>query len=67
VKRTGEMFPKLVTPRRVRMHVADAGHLAGGAKGIRFRCRHCGHDTGWIADEKSVSENKKGLPCPNCN
>ncbi|WP_107495541.1 hypothetical protein [Thalassobius sp. I31.1] len=46
---------------RVMMHVADAG------EGIRFECEKCGHDTGWIADEKSVSENKRGLPCPVCN
>ena len=50
-----------------RMRVVDAGHLPGGAKGIRFECRRCGHDTGWIPDEWTVSENRRGLPCPQCN
>jgi hypothetical protein len=41
------LFKRL--PRRSpvkRMHVADAGFGA-----IRFKCAHCGHDTGWLADE----------------
>lgn len=54
-------------PRVKRMYVADAGHLPGGTKGIRFECPRCGHDTGWIKDEWSVSENKRGRPCPECN
>jgi DNA-directed RNA polymerase subunit RPC12/RpoP len=45
-----------------RMHVADAG-----LGGIRFKCAHCDHDTGWIADEHTVTENRRGLPCPRCN
>lgn len=53
--------------RTVRMRVIDAGHLPGGAKGIQFECSRCGHDTGWIADEGTISENKRGLPCPSCN
>lgn len=53
--------------RVVRMHVADAGHMPGGAKGVRFTCRRCGHDTGWIAGRWTISENKRGQPCPNCN
>ena len=54
-------------PRVRRMHVVDAGHLPGGAKGICFECRHCGHDTGWIPDEWTITENKRGHACPNCN
>lgn len=64
------LFAKEDLPRSApvkRMHVADAGHLPGGAKGIRFVCPHCGHDTDWIADEWTISENKRGLPCPSCN
>ena len=60
-------FEKPRQPRRKMMHVADAGHMPGGTKGIRFVCGHCNHDTGWISDERSVSENKRGLPCPICN
>ncbi len=67
MKRTVDMFPKIYAPRKVRMHVLDAGELAGGGKGIRFRCDACGHDTGWIPDHHTVSSNKKGRPCPECN
>jgi predicted RNA-binding Zn-ribbon protein involved in translation (DUF1610 family) len=58
------LFQKTELPRSApvkRMHVADAGD------GIRFECPHCGHDTGWIADEWTVTENRRGLPCPECN
>jgi len=64
------LFDKLVLPRSApvkRMHVADAGQLPGGAKGIRFACSRCGHDTGWIADEWTITQNRRGLPCPQCN
>lgn len=50
-----------------RMHVHDAGHLPGGSKGIQFVCPRCGHDTGWIHDEWTVTQNRRGLPCPKCN
>lgn len=53
--------------RVIRMHVADAGHMPGGTKGIRFTCDRCGHDTGWIEDFWTISENKRGQPCPECN
>jgi hypothetical protein len=46
----------------VMMHVADAG-----IGHIRFSCSRCGHDTGWIEDRRTVSENRKGSPCPKCN
>lgn len=61
---------KKALPRRPRfkqMQVADAGHLAGGGKAIRFVCPHCGHDTGWISDRRTLSKNRKGAPCPACN
>lgn len=48
--------------KRVMMHVADAGSGM-----IRFECLKCNHDTDWIVDEQSVSENRRGMPCPNCN
>jgi hypothetical protein len=65
---TKGLFDEL--PRRApvrRMHVAEAGHLPGGQPGIRFECGRCGYDTGWIYDTETVSENRRGLPCPNCN
>ncbi|WP_353474816.1 hypothetical protein PVT71_14705 [Salipiger sp. H15] len=55
------------SPTVKRMHVADAGHLPGGAPGIRFECGQCGHDTGWIVDHWTVAENRRGQPCPTCN
>lgn len=54
-------------PRVKRMHVVDAGNYPDGRKCIHFVCRRCGHDTGWIVDEWTVSENRRGRPCPTCN
>ena len=64
------LFDRTELPRArpvKRMHVLDAGHIGGGQKGIRFKCGHCGHDTGWIADEWTITENRRGQPCPVCN
>lgn len=61
--RIGELFQSLPrAPRLVRMKVVDAGD-----KVIHFRCHKCGHDTGWIRDVWTLTENKRGLPCPKCN
>ena len=59
--------PKPRKPRLWRMKLADAGHLPSGEKGIQFVCPRCGHDTGWILDEQTITENRRGLPCPQCN
>lgn len=53
-------------PRRVMMHVVDAGN-GPGSKVIRFACGRCDHDTDWIVDERTISENRRGMPCPKCN
>ncbi len=53
------------TPR-VMMHVVEAGQGNSG-KVIQFECSKCGHSTGWIEDDKSISKNKRGTPCPQCN
>lgn len=66
---TAQLFTPMQAPRRPRrvmMHVADAGNGAG-CKVIQFRCNKCGHDTGWLVDERTISENRRGLPCPICN
>jgi hypothetical protein len=63
------LFDKEALPRKSsvkRMRVADAGN-GPGCKVIQFVCPHCNHDTGWIKDEKTITENKRGLPCPKCN
>ena len=65
-----DLFRELKLPRKPylkRMRVKDAGELPDGKKGIQFVCPHCGHDTGWCYDEHTVTENKRGLPCPSCN
>lgn len=62
---TDLLFDNSSLPRSApirRMHVKDAGSGM-----IRFECSHCGHDTGWIEDTRTVSENKRGLPCQSCN
>lgn len=64
------LFDKTDIPRSPaikRMTVMDAGNFPDGAKCIEFECRRCGHNTGWIYDELSVSENKRGIACPKCN
>lgn len=63
------LFSKEALPRRKaikRMRVADAGE-SGGYRVIQFRCPHCAYDTGWIHDKKTITENRRGLPCPKCN
>lgn len=63
-----DLFPNAPrSPRKVRMRVMDAGHLPHGVKGIEFECKKCGHNTGWIEDIWTVTENRRGLPCPKCN
>ncbi len=64
------LFEKTTLPKAApikRMRVSDAGEMTGGKKGICFVCSRCGHDTGWIEDVWTISENKRGLPCPCCN
>lgn len=59
--RTAQLFPSPPVPRIKRMHVDDAG------QGIaQFKCRICGHVSDWLQIE-SVTEAKRGIPCPNCN
>lgn len=53
-------------PRKL-MQVVDAGMFPDGKPCIQFICPHCGHDTDWIYDEWTLSENRRGQPCPDCN
>lgn len=58
-------------PRRVMMHVTDAGDSGcggddGGSGIAQFTCAACGHETDWLP-VRTISEAKRGLPCPNCN
>lgn len=56
------LFELAKKPRTKRMRVADVGQGF-----IQFVCPRCSHATGWIKDEKTITENKRGLPCPKCN
>lgn len=59
-----DMFPELFErrPRQIMMHVHD-----GGPEAIEFRCLRCGHETGWLVNDCSRAEERRGLPCPACN
>lgn len=48
-------------PRRVMAHVFDAGCDA-----IQFKCK-CGWDSGWLVNDMTVTEAKRGIPCPICS
>lgn len=59
------LFPKLKKPRqkpRKLMHVVDAG-----SEMIQLECIHCRHNTGWIKATETVTQYKRGIPCPKCN
>jgi predicted RNA-binding Zn-ribbon protein involved in translation (DUF1610 family) len=67
------LFPKEElprTPRKVLMHVIDAGNGCGmmerGQHIVEFQCPTCGHNDGWHT-VNSVSEGRRGIPCPKCN
>ena len=64
--RQGKLFYLPAKPRLVMMHVYDAGN-AGAQKVIQFECSRCHHRTPWLVDEKTISKNKRGEPCPKCN
>jgi DNA-directed RNA polymerase subunit RPC12/RpoP len=55
------------SPRRM-MHVIDASGDCSdpGSHSVVFQCSKCDHKTGWLKVD-SVSEGKRGIPCPICN
>lgn len=72
--RTPDMFQELKPPRKAPqklMHVSDASgdggwaHEEGGAM-VRLRCKLCKHETAWLYLD-TVTEAKRGKPCPTCN
>ena len=44
----------------------DAGDGPGGTQVAVYRCK-CGWDSGWIEDNRSDSEMRRGMPCRECN
>lgn len=62
-----DLFPELKPPRakpRVLAHADDHGSFPDGRHCHRFICKKCGFDE-WLAG--SISEGRRGVPCPNCN
>ena len=55
-----EDLPRVRPPRTV-MSVIDAAQDFAGTDIARFKCRTCGHETGW-GDGKPGD----GRPCPEC-
>lgn len=70
--RTPDMFAELKPPRqkpKKLMHVCDASggcNEDGSGAMVRMSCKLCGHETGWLY-LPTVTEAKRGKPCPNCN
>ncbi len=60
MSRTAEMFDKPRRPHRVLMHVFDAVD----DDTVSFKCRKCGHRTGWIQITRTAARR---MPCPKCN
>ena len=63
------LFPREQMPRRKPrklMHVIDAGGCGEGHH-VQFKCKHCGHDDGWGIYDNTITELKRGMPCPKCN
>ncbi len=62
-----DLFPKpLRKSPRVLMHVYDAGDGGGGKTAAVFKCKTCGYVSDWLTVD-TVTEAKRGLPCPKCN
>jgi hypothetical protein len=61
-----DLFAK--PPRKMRgqlMRVCDAG--SGESKPVvQFQCAKCGFRSDWFTFD-TVTEAKRGLPCPTCN
>lgn len=75
MNRTPDMFADLKpprAPRRVLMHVEDAGEVHHGAETdlgkpmCTMKCMLCGAVSGWLVFD-TVSEAKRGVPCETCN
>ena len=70
--RTLEMFEKPRKPRQWLMHVSDSGNAGcceeedGSDLIARFACARCKHETDWM-HISTVTEAKRGIPCPVCN
>lgn len=69
MSRLFEIEPEPPKPRqkpRKLMHVYDAGPAEDSQCMVVFYCWRCHHKTEWML-ARSVSEAKRGIPCPKCN
>lgn len=65
---TNEEAPRHRNKPRKLMHVVDAGCGDNGYKQmVEMECGHCGYRSGWFGTDKTVTEIKRGFPCPECN
>jgi hypothetical protein len=64
--RQAELFSKPKRRRPVMMHVSDAGGAEDRGVMVTLQCPKCGAETGWIKF-RTVTEAKRGQPCPRCN
>lgn len=37
-----------------------------GYQCAEFKCKKCNHKSGWMHGFKTVSDVKRGIPCPKC-
>lgn len=64
--RQGELLER--PKRKVRgqlMHVCDVDAQSSGVI-VQMQCPKCEYQSGWITFD-TVTEAKRGLPCPECN
>jgi len=65
-----DLFPETKPPRqasRKLMHVCEVADDEDPTySSVRFRCARCGYESDWI-DDLTVTEAKRGIPCPECN
>lgn len=67
MKQSRRLFDTPLRPRakpRVLMHAIDAGSGPSGRVQAKFQCQKCGH-TDWMLC--SLTEMRRGEPCPKCN
>lgn len=65
---TLDMFPEKKLPRRsprVMMQYRDGG-VGNEGEIVQYECPKCSTRSGW-EDAGSITEVKRGIPCPECN
>lgn len=52
---------------RVMGHLCDCGAAPNGDEYTAWICGKCGHEWSEVGECRSVTENRRGRPCPECN